>query len=85
MTDSVTDVRKRNSLLATGTVRRFSDESGEGSIVPDDGGEEHYVCLTGVAPGQGGALEVLWPGARVAYELVVGGPALRAENVRGIA
>lgn len=84
MTDSVTDVRGSNSLLATGTVRRFSDETGEGSIVPDGGGEDLYVCLTGVAPGQGGALEVLWPGARVAYELVGGRHAPRAESVGGI-
>lgn len=71
-------------LLATGIVCRFSDETGEGSIVPDGGGEELYVCLGGVAPGQGGALEVLRPGARVAYEPVSDGPVPRAESVRNI-
>ena len=71
-------------LPVTGTVRRFSDETGEGSIVPDGGGEEIYVCIGGVAAGQGGALKVLRPGARVAYERVSGGPVPRAENVRNI-
>jgi cold shock CspA family protein len=71
-------------LSVTGTVRRFSDEMGEGSFIPDGGGEEIYVCLGGVATGQGGALEVLRPGARGVYERVSGGPVPRAENVRNI-
>jgi cold shock CspA family protein len=33
-----------------GTVKWFSDETGEGCIVPDGGGEDLFVCLTGVAP-----------------------------------
>jgi cold shock CspA family protein len=65
-----------------GTVKWFSDESGEGCIVPDEGGEELFVCFTGVAPSQGGAFEVLRRGARVVYEVVIGETVLRAENVR---
>jgi CspA family cold shock protein len=67
-----------------GTVKWFSDETGEGYIAPDDGGEDLFVCFTGVALWQGGAFEVLRQGARVAYEVAVGRTVLRAENVRRI-
>ena len=70
--------------MARGTVRWFSDETGEGCIVPEGGGENLFVCITGVAPSQGGAFEVLREGALVAYELVVGESVLRAENVRRV-
>ena len=62
----------------------FSDETGEGCISPDGGGESLFVCITDVAPSQGGAFEVLREGAMVAYEPVVGERVLRAENVRRI-
>jgi CspA family cold shock protein len=65
-----------------GTVKWFSDETGEGYIAPDGGGEDLFVCFTGVAPWQGGAFEVLRQDARVAYEVAVGRTVLRAENVR---
>jgi cold shock CspA family protein len=52
--------------------------------VPDGGGEDLFVCFTGVAPAQGGAFEVLREGIRLTYELVVGKTVLRAENVRRI-
>jgi cold shock protein len=70
--------------MPSGTVKWFSDETGEGCIVPDGGGGHLFVCLTGVAPSQGGAFEILRQGARVAYELTVGKTVLRAENVRKI-
>jgi CspA family cold shock protein len=70
--------------MPSGTVKWFSDETGEGCIVPDGGGGHHFVCLTGVAPWQGGAFEVLRQGARVAYKLTIGKTVLRAENVRKI-
>ena len=66
----------------TGTVKWFSDETGEGYIVPDDGGKDLFVCLTGVAAFQGGAFRVLVEGARVSYEVFMGKASLRAENVR---
>jgi CspA family cold shock protein len=34
----------------TGTVEWFDDETGEGCIIPDDGGEDLFVYFTGVAP-----------------------------------
>jgi CspA family cold shock protein len=68
----------------TGTVKWFSDETGEGYIIPDDGGEDLFVCFTGVAPLQGGAFRVLVAGARVAYEVVTGKTSLRAQNVRRV-
>jgi CspA family cold shock protein len=71
-------------IMTRGTVRWFSDETGEGCIAPDGGGEDLFVCITGVAPFQGGAFEVLQEGAMVVYEPVVGERVLRAENVRRI-
>jgi cold shock CspA family protein len=71
-------------IMTRGTVRWFSDETGEGCNAPDSGGENLLVCITGVAPYQGGAFEVLREGAMVAYEPVVGERVLRAENVRRI-
>ena len=71
-------------IMTRGTVRWFSDETGEGCIAPDGGGEDLFVCITGVAPFQGGAFEVLREGVLVAYELVVGESVLRAENVRRV-
>jgi cold shock protein len=68
----------------TGTVKWFSDETGEGCIIPDDGSENLFVCFTGVAALQGGAFRVLVKGARVSYEVAKGKVALRAENVRRI-
>lgn len=70
--------------MHVGRVEWFSDETGEGCIVPDDGGWQLFVCFTDVAPAQGGAFEVLRQGSRVAYELTVGKTVLRAENVRKI-
>ena len=64
-----------------GTVRWFSDETGEGRIVPDDGGEDLFVFFTGVAPLQGGAFRVLVEGARVSYEVVAGKTVVWARNV----
>ncbi len=68
----------------TGTVEWFSDETGEGCIVPDNRSENLFVCFTGVAVLQGGAFRVLVEGARVSYEVVRAKAALRAENVRRI-
>ena len=68
----------------TGTVRWFSDETGEGYIIPDDGGEDLFVCFTAVAPFQGGAFRVLMRGARVSYEVVTDKVVSWAENVRRI-
>ena len=68
----------------TGTVKWFSDETGEGYIVPDDGGEDLWVCFTGVAASQGGAFRVLVKGARVSYEIIADKAVRWAENVRRI-
>lgn len=73
---------EKEARVVTGTVGWFSDETGEGYIISDDGGEKLFVCLTGVAPGQGGALEVLRRGARVSCEVVGGLPVSQAKNVR---
>ncbi len=43
----------------TGTFRWFSDETGKGYIVPDDGGDDLYVRFTGMAAFQGTAFRVL--------------------------
>lgn len=68
----------------TGTVKWFSDETGEGYIRPDDGTEDLFVCFTGVAPLQGGAFRVLVEGARVCYEVITGKIAPQAKNVRRV-
>ena len=65
----------------TGTVKCFDDETGEGRIIPDDGGEDLFVYFTGVAPLQGGAFRVLVEGARVSYEVVAGKTVTWARNV----
>jgi CspA family cold shock protein len=56
--------------MLTGTVKWFSDETGEGYITPDNGSEDLFVCFTGVAALQGGAFRVLVEDARVSYEVI---------------
>ena len=70
--------------MVRGAVRWFSDEAGEGCIVPDGGGEDLFACLTGVAPSRDPTFEIPREGARVVCELVAGKTALPAENVRRI-
>jgi CspA family cold shock protein len=66
------------TVMATGTVKWFSDAKGYGFIVPDEGGDDLFVHYTGVA---GGGFKTLVEGARVEFEVREGRRGLEAFDV----
>jgi CspA family cold shock protein len=65
-------------LMATGTVKWFSDEKGFGFITPDDGSKDLFVHHTAIA---GSGFKSLAEGAKVSYEAAQGPKGPNAENV----
>ena len=65
--------------MATGTVKRFSDEKGFGFITPDDQGKDLFVHFSGIA---GDGFRTLPEGAKVEYEAQEGPKGPNAANVR---
>src|SRR5205823_5046031 len=65
--------------MATGTVKRFSDDKGFGFITPDEGGRDPFVHHTGiVAKGYRSLAE----GTRVSYDEEQGDKGPKAVNVQ---
>ena len=71
----------RGELMATGTVKWFSDDKGFGFITPDDGGRDLFVHFSGIA---GDGYRSLAEGAKVSYEAEEGPKGPKAVNVTKI-
>jgi CspA family cold shock protein len=68
-------------LMATGTVKWFSDDKGFGFITPDDGGRDLFVHFTGI---NGDGYRSLPEGSKVSYEEEAGPKGPKAVNVTKI-
>jgi CspA family cold shock protein len=66
-------------LMATGTVKWFSDDKGFGFITPDDSGKDLFVHHSGIA---GDGFRSLTEGAKVSYDAQNGDKGPKAVNVQ---
>jgi CspA family cold shock protein len=66
------------SIMATGTVKWFSDEKGFGFITPEDGSKDLFVHHSAIS---GSGFKSLPEGAKVSYEAATGPKGPNAENV----
>jgi cold shock protein len=65
-------------LMATGTVKWFSDDKGFGFITPEDGSKDLFVHHSGIS---GSGFKSLAEGAKVSYDPATGPKGPNAENV----
>jgi cold shock protein len=68
----------RGGIMATGTVKWFSDEKGFGFITPDEGGKDLFVHHTGI---NASGFKTLAEGAAVSYDAEAGDKGPKAVNV----
>jgi cold shock protein len=68
----------RESTMATGTVKWFSQAKGFGFISPDDGGSDLFVHFSNIA---GSGFRNLDEGQKVEYEPQEGRKGMEATNV----
>src|SRR6478672_6724064 len=68
----------RGGIMATGTVKWFSDEKGFGFITPDEGGKDLFVHHTGI---NATGFKTLAEGAAVSYDAEAGDKGPKAVNV----
>jgi CspA family cold shock protein len=73
---------QQEELMATGTVKWFSDDKGFGFITPDDPGKDLFVHHSGIA---GEGFRSLQEGAKVSYEAQSGDKGPKAVEVRPLA
>jgi CspA family cold shock protein len=69
---------RRNAIMATGTVKWFSDEKGFGFITPDEPGKDLFVHHTAI---NADGYRSLAEGAKVTYEAEAGDKGPKAVNV----
>jgi CspA family cold shock protein len=74
-------IPRRDSIMATGTVKWFNDDKGFGFITPDEGGKDLFVHHSGI---QSDGFRTLAEGARVSYEAESGDKGPKAVNVQAI-
>jgi CspA family cold shock protein len=72
--------RKRDSSMATGSVKWFNDAKGYGFIT-QEGGEDVFVHYSAI---QAGGFKTLAEGDKVEFEVTKGPKGLQAANVRKI-
>jgi cold shock protein len=74
-------VQAKDSDMAAGKVRWFSDEKGFGFITPDDGGADLFAHRTAL---RGAAYPSLKQHQRVEFELRAGTKGPRAGNITAL-
>lgn len=71
--------RDKERIVATGTVKWFSDQKGYGFVSPDDGGDDLFVHHSNI---QADGYRSLTEGQAVEYEAGQGRKGPEATNVR---
>jgi CspA family cold shock protein len=71
----------REGIMATGTVKWFSDEKGFGFITPDDQSKDLFVHHSSIS---GSGFKSLAEGAKVSYDAEQGPKGPAAKNVQTI-
>jgi CspA family cold shock protein len=72
---------KKDSSMATGTVKWFNAEKGFGFIAPDDGSADVFAHFSAIS---GNGYRSLEEGQKVEFEVAQGPKGLQAENIRGL-
>ncbi|GAA1759293.1 hypothetical protein GCM10009747_17850 [Agromyces humatus] len=78
---SAAHLNKKDSSMATGTVKWFNAEKGFGFIAPDDGSADVFAHFSAIT---GNGYRSLEEGQKVEFEVAQGPKGLQAENIRGL-